>query len=191
MSEKEALEKLDYIISESVQNRLVADVPVGLFLSGGIDSSLIAYYSKKYSSNIRSFTIKMGNDSYDESKYADIVSRHLDIKNHSILLSENDLVNSLVEIEDKLDETQKAKLNEIKKKKEEEPELFSMDEIIAELDDNDLLIADKRYGYRGPLCTVDISQGVIAVQNAMIKENKFSEEELINKDLYILILYLL
>ena len=40
-------------------------------------------------------------------------------------------------IEDKLDETQKAKLNEIKKKKEEEPELFSMDEILAELDDND------------------------------------------------------
>ena len=104
ISEKEALEKLDSIISESVQNRLVADVPVGLFLSGGIDSSLIAYYCKKYSTNIRSFTIKMDNDSYDESKYADIVSRHLDIKNHSILLSENDLVNSLVEIEDKLDE---------------------------------------------------------------------------------------
>ena len=40
-------------------------------------------------------------------------------------------------IEDKLDETQKAKLNEIKKKKEEEPELFSMDEILAELDDDD------------------------------------------------------
>ena len=46
----------------------------------------------------------MANASYDESKYADIVSRHLDIKNHSILLSESDLVNSLVEIEDKLDE---------------------------------------------------------------------------------------
>jgi len=40
-----------------------------------------------------------------------------------------------------------------------------------------LLIADKRYGYRGPLGTVDISQGEIAVQNAMIKQNKFSEEE--------------
>ena len=40
-------------------------------------------------------------------------------------------------IEDGLDEKQKAKLNEIKKKKEEEPELFSMDEILAELDDDD------------------------------------------------------
>ena len=41
-------------------------------------------------------------------------------------------------IEEGLDEKQKAKLNELKKKKEEEPELFSMDEILAELDDNDL-----------------------------------------------------
>ena len=40
-------------------------------------------------------------------------------------------------IEDGLDEKQKAKLNEIKKKKEEEPELFSMDEILAELDEDD------------------------------------------------------
>ena len=40
-------------------------------------------------------------------------------------------------IEDGLDEKQKAKLNEIKKKKEEEPELFSMDEILAELDGDD------------------------------------------------------
>ena len=40
-------------------------------------------------------------------------------------------------IEDGLDEKQKAKLNELKKKKEEEPELFSMDEILAELDDDD------------------------------------------------------
>ena len=40
-----------------------------------------------------------------------------------------------------------------------------------------LLVADKRYGYRGPLGTVDISQGEIAVQNAMIRQNSFAEEE--------------
>ena len=40
-----------------------------------------------------------------------------------------------------------------------------------------LLVADKRYGYRGPLGTVDISQGEIAVQNAMIRQNSFAEDK--------------
>ena len=40
-----------------------------------------------------------------------------------------------------------------------------------------LLIADKRYGYRGPLSTLDISQGETTVQNAMVEQNRFSEEE--------------
>ena len=87
LSEKIALTKLDQLISQSVRNRLIADVPVGLFLSGGIDSSLISYYSKKFSSNIKSFTVKMENSSYDESTYAEIVSSHLNIKNHSIYLN--------------------------------------------------------------------------------------------------------
>ncbi|MEC6996836.1 MAG: asparagine synthase (glutamine-hydrolyzing) [Pseudomonadota bacterium] len=104
LSEKIALTKLDQLISQSVRNRLIADVPVGLFLSGGIDSSLISYYSKKFSSNIKSFTVKMENSSYDESTYAEIVSSHLNIKNHSIYLNEKDLINSLLEIENKLDE---------------------------------------------------------------------------------------
>ena len=46
----------------------------------------------------------MENRSYDESTYAEIVSSHLNIKNHSIYLNEKDLINSLLEIENKLDE---------------------------------------------------------------------------------------
>ena len=104
ISEKDALDKLENMIESSVRDRLVSDVPLGLFLSGGIDSSIIAYYSKKYSPNIQAFTIKFDNKSYDESSYADIVAKHLNIKNHSILLKENDLINSLSIIEKKLDE---------------------------------------------------------------------------------------
>ena len=104
ISEKDALDKLENMIESSVRDRLVSDVPLGLFLSGGIDSSIIAYYSKKYSPNIQAFTIKFDNKSYDESSYADIVAKHLNIKNHSILLKEKDLINSLSIIEKKLDE---------------------------------------------------------------------------------------
>ncbi len=104
LSEEFAADHLETLIDESVKNRLIADVPIGLFLSGGIDSSLIAYYSKKYAKKIESFTIKMDNESYDESEFASVVSKHLKIKNHILLLKESDLLNSLSDIEKKIDE---------------------------------------------------------------------------------------
>jgi len=54
---------------------------------------------------------------------------------------------------------------------------MDMQEIAQRAIKENLLISDKRYGYRGPLGTVDISQGEIAVQKAMIKQNGFAEEE--------------
>ena len=54
----EATEHMNLLLQESVKERLIADVPIGVFLSGGIDSSLIAYYAKKYKPDIQSFTIK-------------------------------------------------------------------------------------------------------------------------------------
>ncbi len=104
LSEEDTIIYLEKLIEESVKQRLIADVPVGLFLSGGIDSSLIAYYGKKHSSKIESFTIKMDNTSYDESEFASIVSKHLKIKNHILLLQEKDLLSTLSDIEQKIDE---------------------------------------------------------------------------------------
>ena len=91
-------------LEESIKKRLVADVPIGIFLSGGIDSSLIAYYAKKYNNNIKSFTIKMGNDSYDESKYAKLVADSLSMKNYIAEFDDDAILQSLNFIESKLDE---------------------------------------------------------------------------------------
>ena len=104
LSFENSLHKLDYLLNSSVKTRLVADVPVGLFLSGGIDSSLIAYYAKKFNNDITTFTVKFSNQSYDESYYARIVSEHLGLKNQSISISNQELLNSLDSIENNIDE---------------------------------------------------------------------------------------
>ena len=101
---KEATKSIDQLLEKSVKERLVADVPVGIFLSGGIDSSLIAYYAKKFDSNITSFTIKMENDTYDESNYAKLVANKLGIENSIAEFNSNEIMKSLEIVENKMDE---------------------------------------------------------------------------------------
>ncbi len=75
---EEALTHLDRSLSEATRIRLIADVPVGVFLSGGIDSSTVAYYAQQHSSlPIKTFSIAFTEKSYDESSYARRVAEHL------------------------------------------------------------------------------------------------------------------
>lgn len=64
-------------VERSVVSRLVADVPVGVFLSGGVDSSLVAAIAAKHSPGIRTFSIGFTEDGYDESAYAQAVADHI------------------------------------------------------------------------------------------------------------------
>lgn len=66
-------DELRSIISRSVQKQLVADVPVGCFLSGGIDFSIIAYEGNKYNPNIHIYTIGFKEKKYDESQYVNMM----------------------------------------------------------------------------------------------------------------------
>lgn len=100
----ESLERIDELLQKSVKQRLVADVPVGVFLSGGIDSSLISYYAKNINPDITSYTIKMGNDTYDESKYAELVAKSIGIKNNIAEFNNSEILRSLDFIENKMDE---------------------------------------------------------------------------------------
>lgn len=67
-------DELRALLDESVQEQLVADVPVGTFLSGGIDSSLITYISNEHSPDIHAFTIGFEDSKYDEAQYARILT---------------------------------------------------------------------------------------------------------------------
>ena len=76
---EEAKDTVKQLLFDSVRMRLRADVPVGIFLSGGIDSSLTSAIVSKVNSNICAYTIGFDNPRYDESKYAKAVAESLGI----------------------------------------------------------------------------------------------------------------
>jgi asparagine synthase (glutamine-hydrolysing) len=77
-SYEDAKKELDQILRETVSARLFADVPVGVFLSGGVDSSLIASMATQTSSTkVKTFSVKFNEKGFDESKYAQQVADHL------------------------------------------------------------------------------------------------------------------
>jgi asparagine synthase (glutamine-hydrolysing) len=73
-----ALDRLEAVLTESVSRRLAADVPLGTFLSGGVDSSLVAALAQRASSRpVRTFTVGFGGHAGDEAAHAAAVARHL------------------------------------------------------------------------------------------------------------------
>jgi asparagine synthase (glutamine-hydrolysing) len=84
--EAEYLEELDSLLAESVALRLISDVPLGAFLSGGIDSSTVVAYMKEVSAT-PPVTIAVGFDhqAYDEVKHAETVARHLGCEFHPLV----------------------------------------------------------------------------------------------------------
>lgn len=93
VDEETLLDELDALIDESVRLRLVSDVPVGAFLSGGIDSSLVAAYMMKHTQEpVRTFTIGFQDRKFDESKYAADVAAYLGTAHTCEMLAVDDLL---------------------------------------------------------------------------------------------------
>jgi len=76
-SEEDLIEELEELLTESFKLRMVADVPVGMFLSGGIDSSLVCALLTKEGYRLKTFTIGFYEKEYDESRYAKKVAEYL------------------------------------------------------------------------------------------------------------------
>ncbi len=93
------------LLSDSVRMRLVADVPLGILLSGGIDSSTVAAFATQHATEkVKTFSIGFEEDSFDESKYARQVAKHLNTEHYEEKLSAEKAGDLISEIGTWLDE---------------------------------------------------------------------------------------
>ena len=104
VTEAEATEKLDALLSDAVRRQVVADVPVGVFLSGGLDSSLITALAARAAPDLTAFTVRVGGHGFDETPHAAAVARHLGVRHEIVTLGDADLLAAFDAIGDQLGE---------------------------------------------------------------------------------------
>ncbi|MCL4361606.1 asparagine synthase (glutamine-hydrolyzing) [Candidatus Dependentiae bacterium] len=91
LSENQYIDQIRFLLEESVKKRLVSDVPVGIFLSGGIDSSLIVSLASKYVPHIKTFNISYSDgQEYNEQEDARLVAKKFNTEHHEMVISESE-----------------------------------------------------------------------------------------------------
>uniref|UniRef100_UPI004047CD0F asparagine synthetase B family protein n=1 Tax=Mariniflexile sp. TaxID=1979402 RepID=UPI004047CD0F len=96
---EDAKANIKKLVQESVESRSVSDVPIGTFLSGGVDSSIVSLcLAKMKGSKINTFSIGFDNKAYDESNKARIVAKLINSEHHEFILNEKDLEHHVHEI---------------------------------------------------------------------------------------------
>lgn len=98
LSWEEAQQAVKETLRQAVRSHLVSDVPVGLFLSGGTDSSLVAAFAKEAGQDIQAFAIGFAEEKYNELPYAEGVSQALDIPLEKAVLSVEEALPLLMEM---------------------------------------------------------------------------------------------
>jgi asparagine synthase (glutamine-hydrolysing) len=101
--EEESAELLD-VLRESVRKELISDVPLGVFLSGGIDSSAVAAMMTQLGVEVKTFSVGFAERSFDESGFAAEVARHLGTDHHEITLEPGAMLELIPRLPQLLDE---------------------------------------------------------------------------------------
>jgi asparagine synthase (glutamine-hydrolysing) len=98
-------ENLFSLLDDAVSKRLLADVPVGAFLSGGLDSAIVCALASHHTSQLQTYSIGFPEESYlDESKAATMMANHIGASHTAIPLTEAEMLGSIKEYLDCLDE---------------------------------------------------------------------------------------
>ena len=100
----EECERLRHVLRESVRKELVSDVPLGVLLSGGIDSSAVAAMMAQLGGEVKSFSVGFAERSFDEARYARLVARHLGTEHHEMTLEPSMLLGLVPKLSTLLDE---------------------------------------------------------------------------------------
>jgi asparagine synthase (glutamine-hydrolysing) len=105
ISEEEALDELEDLLIDSFKLRMVSDVPVGVFLSGGIDSATVAALLQKDAGDkIRTFTIGFSDEAYNEADSAKRVAEYLGTDHHELYLEPREALNIIPDLPEIYDE---------------------------------------------------------------------------------------
>lgn len=91
LSDAQALAQLNDVLGDAVRGRMISDVPLGAFLSGGVDSTLITAVMQSISPNpVKTFTIGFGESEFNEADHARAIAAHLGTEHHELQVSGQD-----------------------------------------------------------------------------------------------------
>ena len=104
-NDEKVIEYTEKILIDSIKSQLISDVPLGTFLSGGIDSSLVStLLQKNLSKKIKTFTIGFEEQNYDESKYAKKIANYIGTDHNELILSQREALNIIPSLSKVYDE---------------------------------------------------------------------------------------
>ncbi|MBS1641206.1 MAG: asparagine synthase (glutamine-hydrolyzing) [Bacteroidetes bacterium] len=110
--EEEALSLIKETLQKAVQRHLISDAPIGLFLSGGIDSSLLTLIAQPFvNNNLHTLSIVFDNEKFSEKQYQNIIIQKTKAQHKSFLVTENEFKQSIPDIINAMDQPSNDGIN--------------------------------------------------------------------------------